>query len=376
MKKNNFLILLLVILISAYFTTGLETKSAEEVNILAGVGVDIGENISKNIIYELHRSMYVFHEDSTTSTQVLSGSATSLGETRQQVHKKSNKIDITGQEKVFLISDKLAENGINPILNYIYKNPMANNSAFFAVCKGDSLKILKYNIPGYPSSMDYVEGMIRNARDYNFFSDNYNSIDMYVRVGAEGRNVVLPYIEIKEDPSTSEKRELQITGTAFFNKDKMVAKLNMEDTQTMNLLRENNVKGILKIQKEPKKFTEFYAKSKRKVTCSKTGDKYNFAINLELKGDVLSNELYKNLISDATQKKRFENDLAQNIEYRCNSFLNKMKYTYKADLLELGEVAASKYGRKTGADWTDIVRNSNIKVNVKVKVDKQGRGDY
>lgn len=376
MKRNNFLILLLVILVVAYFTTGLENQSAEEVHILAGVGMDVQENISKNMIYKVHRSIYVFHEDNTTSSEVLTGSATGFGGTRQEMHKKSNKRDITGQEKVFLISDNLAENGLKPILNFIFRNPMANNSAFFTVCKGDSLKILKYNVPGYPSSLDYIEGMIRNAKDYNFFSDNYDAMNIYVRVDAEGRNVVLPYIELKEDPSTPEKRELQITGTAFFNKDKMVAKLNMEDTQTMNLLRENNVKGILKIQNEPKKFTEFYATSKRKVTCSKTGDKYNFIINLELKGDIYSNELYKNLISDATQKKRFEEDLAQNIEYRCNSFLDKMKYTYKADFLELGKVAASKYGRKTGANWNDIVQNSNIKVNVKVKVDKQGRGDY
>lgn len=376
MKRNNFLILLLVILASAYFTTGIEERSAEEAHILAGVGIDIHENISKNITYEVQRAIYVFHEDNTTSSEVLTGSATSLGATRQELHKKSNKIDITGQEKVYVLSDKFAASGLDPLLNIIYKNPMSSNVAFFTVCKGDSLKIIKYNIPGYPSSLDYLEGMVRNAKDYNFFSDNYNAMDVYVRVAAEGRTLVLPYIELKEDPSNVEKKELQITGTAFFNKDKMVAKLNMEDTQTMNLLRENNVRGILKIQKEPKKFIEFYATSKRKTTCTNEGGKYNFVINLELKGDIYSNELYENLISDATQKKRFEEDLAQSIEYRCNQFLNKMKNTYKGDLLELGKVAASKYGRRTGADWNEIVQNSNIKVNVKVKVDKQGRGDY
>lgn len=368
--------MLLVILAVAYFTTGLENQSVEESHILAGVGIDVQDNISKNIIYKVHRSIYVFHEDSTTSSKILTGSSTGFGETRQDLHKKSNKRDITGQEKVYVLSDKFAESGLNPLLNTIYKNPMSNNTAFFTVCKDDSLKILNYNIPGYPSSSDYIEGMVRNAKDYNFFSDNYTAMDIYTRVAAEGRSLVLPYIELKEDPSKPEKKEIQITGTAFFDKDKMVAKINMEDTQTMNLLRENNVRGVLKLQNAPKNFLEFYALSKRKVTCSKTADKYNFVINLDIRGDVYSNELYKNLLDDNDQKKRFEEDLAQSIEYRCNSFLNKMKYNYKADLLELGKVGASKYGRKTGANWNDIVKNSNIQVNVKVKVDKQGRGDY
>lgn len=376
MKKNNFLILLLFILAFTYFTTGLENQSVEETHILAGLGIDIRKNISKNVIYDVHRAIYVFHEDNTTSSEVLSGSASSFGESRQELHKKSNRRDITGQEKVCVVSDKFAESGLNPLLNIIYKNPVSNSTAFFTVCQGDSLKILQHNIPGYPSSLDYIEGMIRNSKDYNFFSDNYSAMDIYTRVAAEGRSLVLPYIELKEDPVKPEKKELQITGTAFFNKDKMTAKLNMEDTQTMNLLRENNVRGILKIQEETKKFTEFYATSKRKVKCNKIDNKYNFVINLELKGDIYSNELYKNLIEDNKQKKRFEEDLAKKVEYRCNSFLNKMKYTYKADLIELGKVGASKYGRKTGADWDDIVQSSNIKVNVKVKVDKQGRGDY
>ena len=167
-------------------------------------------------------------------------------------------------------------------------------------------------------------------------------MDVYVRVGAEGRNVVMPYIELKKDPSKPEKKELEITGTALFKKDKMVAKLNMDDTRIMNLLRENNVKGILKIQKDPKKFTEFYAKSKRKVKCTKTGDKYNFIINLQLTGQIVSNELFKDLIDDPKQKKKFENELASEVEDMCNTFLKKMKYDYKVDALELGKVARFK----------------------------------
>ena len=47
--------------------------------------------------------------------------------------------------------------------------------------------------------------------------------------------------------------------------------------------------------------------------------------------------------------------------------------------MELGRIAAANFGRGTGVDWNKVICNTdltNIKVNVKVKVDNMGRGDY
>ena len=68
--------------------------------------------------------------------------------------------------------------------------------------------------------------------------------------------------------------------------------------------------------------------------------------------------------------------MSNKIEFMCNDFINRMKNQYKSDLLELGVVAAAKYGRNTNTDWDKVIRESEIKVNVNVNVDKFGRGDY
>ena len=68
--------------------------------------------------------------------------------------------------------------------------------------------------------------------------------------------------------------------------------------------------------------------------------------------------------------------MAKQVKEMCTGFLDKMKNEYKVDLLQLGWVAAAKYGRDTGVDWNEVVSNSDIKVNVKVHVDKVGRGQY
>ncbi|MDW8802815.1 Ger(x)C family spore germination protein [Clostridium sp. A1-XYC3] len=375
MKKKNFIMIILFIFFFTFITIGLEPKSAEDVAIIAGTGVDIDKSAAQ-VIYNFYRDIYVFKENDPTSHMVLTGSASTIAQTRQERHVKSNKKEILGQEKIFLISDEYAEFGIKGLLDSFYKNPTTNNASYILICKGKSLPYLEHEIPGYPSSSDFMEGLVENSKEYNFFSENYNLMDLYIRSSAEGRTTALPYIELQESDENSKKKEIKIIGTAILKKDKLVATVDIEDSRIMNLLRENKVRGMLRIQEEPQKFIEYYGRSKRKVKCIKEGDKYKFIINLDIKGDIVSNELYKNIITDVKQKKDFEKKLAEKTEKMCNDFLDKMKKEYKADCLELGKVAAETYGRRTGIDWDKVVTDSIIEVNVKIKVDTQGRGDY
>ncbi|WP_406541043.1 Ger(x)C family spore germination C-terminal domain-containing protein [Clostridium ljungdahlii] len=75
----------------------------------------------------------------------------------------------------------------------------------------------------------------------------------------------------------------------------MIAKTNVKEAKIINLLKENNVKGILTLQQNSKKYIDFYATSRRKVKCYRENGNYKFIINLDLKGDIISNELYKNM---------------------------------------------------------------------------------
>ncbi len=194
-------------------------------------------------------------------------------------------------------------------------------------------------------------------------------IDFILESSSEGYNPVLPYIDIVDN-------ELTITGLAVFNKDKMVRKLDMQEVKILNLLRESNTRGILTLEKNSKEYINYYPKAKRKVKCYKEGDKYKFIIDISLKGPIISNQLYKDLNSDPKILKKFEKDMEESVERQCVTCINIFKKTCHVDVFNLGSVAAAKYGRETGIDWNKVVLNSEIKVNVKVKVDSQGRGDY
>ena len=68
---------------------------------------------------------------------------------------------------------------------------------------------------------------------------------------------MLPYIEIT-------KEGIEITGMAIFKEDKMVAVADMKNSKILNMLKNDNVKGIISLQKSPKVYIDFEGKTGEK----------------------------------------------------------------------------------------------------------------
>ncbi|AAK78576.1 Ger(x)C family germination protein [Clostridium acetobutylicum] len=368
MKINNKLLFIPVILIFIAVFIGGKGELVENLEIPVGVGVDV-EKTPSGIAYKIPIVVYSFEDANKIESYQLLGEGSIPPDTRQDRQLKANKKFILGLNKIFVYSEASAKNGLKPFLDLNLNNPEINDRAWCVIFKGKAQDILNYKVKGYKSSSDYIEGMIKNLNEFNFFSKQYTFTDIFVRCSTEGRTALLPYIEIKDGL-------IQTTGLAIFNKDKMVANVGIEESRVINMLKENNVKGIVSVERSPKRYTSFYGVTKRKIKCYKKDGKYQFIINLKLKGKIVTNQLYKNITSDSRQLQKFKFLLEKSVEQNCNQTIKDITKKYKVDVLDLGRVATAKYGKHTGTDWNKAVSESDIKVNVKVEIDDEGRGDY
>lgn len=365
-----FIVFLCSTLFVVFFTSEkMRVRSVEDLGISVGVGMGIDKNGEGDIRYRVSTTANEYKQDETIESILGTGVGTTIGITRENRQKKIGKDFFLGLSKIYLIEEEYAKYGIRGLIDVNFKNPVVNEDSFLVVCRGRNEEYFKYMIPGYDNSAEYISDMIKNSSNYNFFKQNYMFKNVILSLDAEGKNIVSPYIQIMEDG-------IKITGMAVFKKDKLAAILDINDTKIMNMLRENKVKGILTIQDESREYVNYEAQSKRKIECIKTGDKYTFIIDLSLDGEIINNTLYKNMAGDTKIMKKFEGDMSKKVKEMCSTFLDKMKNEYKLDCLQLGWVAAAKYGRDTGVDWDQVISNSDIEVNVKVQVDKIGRGEY
>ena len=371
MKENwrSKLIIISIVMIFLYAFKGQKGDLIQNLSISVGVGFDLEDTASGNVNYSVPISTYIFESSGNLSSEVYIGKAKSMGETREARQIKANKKFLLGLEKIFIYSEESALYGLRHTIDVLVCNPDINDKAKIVIYNGKSEDILRHKVKGYASSAEFIDGLIDSSKQFNFFSDQYTIMDMIVRVDAEGRNVVLPYIELKG-------KDIVLTGLAIFKEDTMIAKASMNEAKIINLLRENNVSGMLTIQKNPKEYINYYAKSKRKVKCYKKDGKYTFIIDINLKGAIVSNELYKDFYSDPKVIKEFTKSMEENVKKMCEDFLSESKCRYNVDFLELGRVAAAKYGRGTGIDWNNEICKSKIEVNVKVDLNSEGRGGY
>lgn len=361
--------ILIIISLASLFITMPQVQPAEQMDVEVALGADIEKTVDNDYKYIVTRNSYVFKNGKKSSSTVITAKGDTIAEARENRQQFADKVAISGLEKMYILNENYAKYSIAQTVDIVIKNPRVNDTGIFVISKDSSKDILEYTIPGYASSVDFIEGMIVNQKGTNFFSDEFDAMDVSVRMKSEGRSVVLPYIELT-------KEGIVLTGEALFNKDKMSGKVDMKDSRILNMLKYDKVKGIITIQQNSKEYVDFSAKTNRKIRCFKEDGKYNFIIDLKLKGDIVSNTLYNNILKSSVDKNKFEKAMREQVEKECNEFIYKMKNQLKVDCLELGRVAAAKYGRRKENDWNKIISQSNIQVNVTIKVDKYGRGDF
>ncbi|MCW6087808.1 Ger(x)C family spore germination C-terminal domain-containing protein [Clostridium sporogenes] len=367
-NRINIIIAIIIILNIYYYNPNI--KYAEELDIPAGIGYDFQTKIDNIRYYKIPISTYIFKPNNTITSIVHEGKGETLLKTRQYRQRGSNRKFLLGNEKVYLISEKSAYDGVNEIVNLLFFNPLANPQAFTLVCSGSPKDILNYKIEGYPNSADYIYGLMKNSPQYNFFPVKaYTTNINYYQLKTEGKSLVLPYIEAKKDG-------IEITGMAIFKGDKMERKISVDEMQTLNMLREKKSKGIISIQKSYNNFGEMDCYITRKVECYKEKDKYKFVIKLDIKGDMINCKSCKKELCSKEGKDGIVKEFEQKIYEESYEFINKMQNEYKIDVLNLGSVAAAKYGRHTGVDWNKAVSDSEIQLDINMRLIRGSRGTF
>lgn len=369
MKRYSILILSIsCIIIYLIFNSSSGNLPLEKIDICSGLSFDLITSAPTNEC-KVGASIYTFPNKTEVSSTVIEAIGKNIPETRSTRQTVSSKEFLLGLQKAFIFSEAVAIYGINPIIDIMFSNQQMNDSTWIVVCKDKAIDMLKFKVKDDVSSADHIDGMIESSVSNNFMAAQYKVVDMYVRIDSEGRNLVLPYLEIINN-------EIAITGMATFKKDKMVAKIPMEQARYMNILRENKVKGILTLQKNSQNLISSYGESNRKVHCEKINGKYKFTININFDGQIITNTMYKDFMINPKTVEKYTHELEQQTKERCYEFINTMQNIYKTDCLELGRDAAAAFGRNPEMDWNNIVCNAEIIINVKAKVNNLGRGQF
>ena len=302
--------------------------------------------------------------DVTTGTDVLDN------RTQKQYHLGNSYLTGTGQALLF--GEELARSmEFAGVLDVTLRNPNFGKDKKIGVVEGSVKDVLSIKNDNYSNPAIYIIGLLGNI-DAKVFQVNMSLHQFSYCILNPGLNGVLPIIKDQGEGI------LAVVGTAIFNKDIMIAKADVPESQILALLRGWDCRGVItnSIYNEQEELIDevsITASNKRKVKFHRLGDEYYFDLTISLQGDLVGHKNHANKV-DKKFINLIEKNIKEDIERRSQEFINKMQNDWKLDCIDLTKYPLAQE-RQTliKTNFSDLMQHFHINVTVKVKI--KGYGD-
>lgn len=336
----------------------------ENLNIIVGIGNDIDRG--GTYPYSATMETLVFKGDSQITSHTNTGTGFTLYTTQNNRQTQTNKEWLLAAEVVYLVSEDRARLGIKDLMDALIRDEKRNEKAYIAISKEPVNDLFSLKPKVSSSISEEIKGILEFSYGANFFHDSSDIINLLLMNNQQGRQIVLPYLEIKND-------KIRVTGLALFKEEKMIKYVSLEEASLINLLRSDGESGYLSILSNNKEeYIDFTGRGTSKIKTSKEEEKLKYDIYITLRG-VLTVDSLIDQDKSLSDKNKIGQLFSEKLEKQLSAEISKMQKEYKTDWIDLGKYAVAKFGRESGYESDENFSKAKIDVHVDTKVLSTGR---
>jgi len=287
--------------------------------------------------------------------------------------------------KVIVIGEDLAREGILPVLDGITRGREARGYVWLCVAKEeqarDILGVKPNGIERVPAN--YLDFILENHK-LNFDTTIVHLNDYYkasLRGGIQPVTGVLEIIKKTnssiEEVSEKTSQQVKLSGGAVFKKDKLVGFLSETETRGYNWVVGNVKNGILSLPsllEEGKLVSIEIREASSNIKPKIKGNEISFNIEIEASG-VLVEQLGAGTLETRKEQldylNRLEKNLKKLIEREVNNVIEKVQKELKTDIFGFGSTLHKKdpnEWNKIKGQWIDKFPNISVKVKVNTDI--------
>ncbi|MCG8485605.1 MAG: Ger(x)C family spore germination protein [Clostridia bacterium] len=297
-----------------------------------------------------------------------------LSDTREKRSHKSSLSYSIGLLDAAIWGEEITKQGINKysILDNLARTPIIKNTLYMAILEGDIKELKNLKVKQTRDPALFILGILKEANQ-NSFLPSITLHEFAVNTYTTGKNPILPMLKMKDHSG------IEIVGTGIFKEDKFIAKIGLEETRSLILLRTNksigNISFIIERDGEIIDEGAVTVKKTRKVKVTRDGNKYTFNVTIKLKGHLLERLAVTSFFEENTivTIEDIEKAIKEEIEKDCTEFIKKMQNEFKVDCIDITKYALAKW-RNELMDKVEenFIENAEINVNVEVTIDSLG----
>lgn len=320
---------IIVIFVTILFISGCyDYHELNDIDVVNGIAIDYVDD-KYEVMLEVVKSDKN-KDGNEIKTNVITGKDKVLANAFYEATKKSSGEIYLGHVSLLVISESVAQNGINDVIDYVLRDIRISNDYSILVTNNIDL----FNIDIKDESVSQKVNKIINVA---LGKNNNVTIDMVGSMLVNDRlDLVIPYLKI-------EKNNFFINDIVYFNNDKMDGIIDNEiynflilDSIDINFNEGNNVVNV-------------YDKD---ISYNVKKDK--IVINIDCYGKIMNLDKKYNLNKKENYGK-IENLIGKVIKQKISKFMKKHK-----DLIGLNDMYYKKYNKEKN------INNYEIKVNLKI----------
>lgn len=367
-------------------------RELNEIGIVSALGVDLNEqgNIKITVQVITPQASSTKGQTPKEPARFLSSEGKTFFEAIRNLMEKSGDRLFYPHTQVFIIGEELARSGLNPVLDFLARDPEIRLMTWVILSQGKAEDVVRA-----PSKEDLISAMHLNrlVEDYESTSKSIpvRLLDLSNMLYSDGKEPVLGKVQFYEEKG---EPTFKMAGGGAFKGDKLIGWLDEEDARGYLWVNNDVNGGIItaskKEAKEPLKgnngsqvmnsssFEERISyeiiKTKSKIKPILEGDVVRFVIDVDVTCNLGERMDHQETIAQEGSKE-LEKILSQAVIREVQVIVDKAQKELKSDILGFGLAVNRKYPKywaKHKEEWDEIFPKVEVEIVVKAIVDDRG----
>lgn len=374
--KKIFLILIVL------FLSGCNYRELDKIAITVGCGLEKVDDGYK-ITVQIADTQKQGNSNSSTSPVRFKNYAytdRTIHEAARGILTKLPKKAYTKHMQILVIDEKIANNGINEIIDFWFREVELRNDFYVFVSKDSTpIEVLGVLTQIYPINSVGIRNLIENNFKYLGGTVLTTFDDLTSSYISKTKEIILPTVMVlgkdgnKKDNLESSIPEslISLNETAYFRDNKLVGYLDKKQTIYYNLVKNALKTSIISYECDKDKFVTFeIIENKTDIDIVKNKPEVN--IKVQAKGN-LTSIMCEYDISKNDGIKRIEKEGSLEIKKQIDS-LFKLSKDNKTDIFSIKDIYYKHNNKyyKSISNYNDFFDNLKVNVDVKLNIFEKG----
>lgn len=362
-NKKKLIKIALVFLISISLTGCFNYKDINKVTFATSMIFDI-DDLNRVQLYVESIKPYRSTNDSSDKGKriIYKGEGKTLLEAIRDINMASSNNVNFSQNRAYIFTERAAKEGLDIFLDLVNNNQEFQIKPSLYVYYGNVQELLEIT----SNDEEYLGAYLNEMTDINKYNPNImvSNINTYLNNSLIGsKTEVIGAIEVRKDALD---KKIELSGSSIIIDNKLVDKLNIEDTLSLNLLMGKMEKGILEVanlQEKDKYIKLQIVDSSNETNLVKVDNGYELQKEINIKTTL--GEAQNTLFID----NKVLNQIRVREEEEMKKYLNKIFDYYKEEGIDIFNIKREQEIKYPKDNVEDIIKHTNLKLSINITLD-------